>query len=108
MWQDDDDALYQENIALAKVYCDSMILNGYDDWYLPTMKQYHTIIDISNQKGYIKKEFVFFKSEKYWSDTPYVNNKQLYWFVDFKNAKHNFMSKDIKNFVRCVRDIVDE
>jgi hypothetical protein len=105
MWQDDEEVVYQEDITMAKVYCETLILNGYTDWYLPSIKQLQSIIDISNTQGYIKKEFRYYKAEKYWSNTPYIEDKTLYWYVDFENGRSNFMDKGTLNTVRCVRDI---
>jgi hypothetical protein len=105
MWQDDEEVVYKEDITMAKVYCDTLILNGYTDWYLPSIKQLQSIIDITNTNGYIKKEFRYNKAQKYWSGTPYVGDQDLYWFVDFENGKSNFIDKNTLNTVRCVRDI---
>jgi hypothetical protein len=105
MWQDDEEVLIQEDIVMAKVYCDTLILNGYTDWYLPKVKQLQGIIDITNKKGYIDKKFQYFKEDKYWANSPFVGENTLFWFVDFKSGKSNFISTKEQNYIRCVRDI---
>lgn len=104
MWQDDEEVLIQEDITMAKVYCETLILNGYNDWYLPSIKQLQWIIDIENKNGFIRKEFQYFKEDKYWTNTPFVQDDTLFWFVDFKSGKSNFMDKQTQNYIRCVRD----
>ena len=104
MWQDDEEVFLQDELVMAQVYCDELILNSYNDWYLPSIKQLQTITDITNPKGSIRKEFQYFKEEKYWSNTPFAKDKNQYWYVDFKTGKSMYHSKDEKNFIRCVRD----
>jgi hypothetical protein len=105
MWQDNEEVLWKDDITMAKVYCNTLILNGYIDWYLPSLKQLQSIIDINNKKGFIKKQFKYVKGNKYWSNTPFIKDKKYYWYVDFQTGKTSYMQKDTQNFVRCVRDI---
>lgn len=105
MWQDDEEVLWKNDITMAKVYCDTLILNGYTDWYLPSIQQLQSIIDIENKKGFIKKQFKYAKGDKYWSNTPFIKDNRYYWYVDFQTGKTSYMQKGTQNFVRCVRDI---
>jgi len=106
MWQDNNDVvLYKENITMANVYCENLILNGYIDWKFPSIKQLSMIIDVKSKKSAITKEFKFIKNDKYWTNTPYVNMKDNFWYVDFTNGKINFTSEIQEYQVRCYRDI---
>lgn len=107
MWQDDEEVKVQEDITLAKVYCETLILNGYDDWYLPSIKQLQGIVDIENKKVALDKVFRFYQKKKYWSDTPYIEDDLLHWYVDFSTGKSNYMDQNEKNNIRCVRDMND-
>ena len=46
MWQDNIDAkTIRKNRKDAKQYCRDLVLAGYDDWYLPPLKQLKSIVD---------------------------------------------------------------
>ncbi len=106
MWQDNSESKeYFETITMAKVYCETLILNGYIDWKMANIKQLQSIIDVTSEKLSIKKPFKYIKADKYWSSTQNISQKDNYWFVDFKNGKVNSDSKNIEHMVRCLRDI---
>ncbi len=106
MWQDNlESTQYIEDITMAKTYCENLILNGYIDWEMATIKQLLSIIDISSQKIAIKKEFQYSTATKYWSSTPYVANKNQYWYVDFKTGLVNHENQNKKYTVRCIRNL---
>lgn len=103
MWQDDQEIIYQEDITMAKVYCEALILSGYTDWKLPTIKELQSIVDIQNPKGFIQKEFQNIQPKPFWSDTPFVGDPKEYWYVDFQSGKTAYQSKENPLHVRCVR-----
>jgi len=106
MWQDNlESTQYIENFTMAKTYCEDLILNGYINWELATIKQLQTIIDVTKKDVAIKKEFQYTTATPYWSKTPYAKDKNKFWFVDFKTGSVNFESKNKKFTLRCVRDI---
>jgi len=106
MWQDNlESTQYLEDITMAKTYCENLILNGYIDWKMATIKQLQTIMDITNKDVTIKKEFQYTSASKYWSKSPYHLNTNQFWYVDFKTGIVNFSTRDNKYTVRCVRDL---
>jgi len=106
MWQDNlESTQYIEDITMGKTYCDELILNGYIDWKMATIKQLETIIDITNKKIAIKKEFQYTTATPYWSKTPYIIDKNKFWFVDFKTGIVNFDNTNKKFTIRCIREI---
>lgn len=106
MWQDNlESTQYIDNITMAKTYCEDLILNGYTNWELATIKQLESIIDVTKKNVAIKKEFQYTTATVYWSKTPYVKDKNKFWFVDFRIGSVNFGSKNQKFTLRCVRDI---
>lgn len=106
MWQDNlESTEYLEDITLAKTYCDNLILNGYIDWKMASVKQLQNIVDITKKDIAIKSEFKFTTPTKYWTKTPFVEDKNKYWYIDFKTGEISY--SDIKNryTIRCIRDI---
>lgn len=104
MWQDNVEVTYQEDIALGKVYCSELILNGYIDWRLPLIKELQGIMDQSGEKNFLNKKFIFLKEGHYWSDTPNVIDQNRYWYVDFQNGNVDSEAKETLNAIRCVRE----
>jgi len=106
MWQDNlESTQYLENVTMAKIYCESLILNGYTDWEMATIKKLQTIIDISNKDFTIPKEFQYTTATKYWSKSEYSLNKDSFWYVDFKTGIVNFDRSNKRHTVRCIREI---
>jgi len=106
MWQDNlESTQYLEDITMAKTYCENLILNGYIDWKMATIEQLQTLIDISNKKTAIKKEFQYTTSTKYWSKSKFIVDENQYWYVDFKTGLVNYDNQNKKNTVRCIRNL---
>ncbi len=107
MWQDTLEVgqYIIEDITMARIYCEDLILNAYDDWQMPTIKQLQTIIDVEQQKVAIKKEFEFTKSSNYWSNSSHQERRDSFWYVNFETGKVNYTNKNTKQVVRCIRDI---
>lgn len=61
----------------AKKACEDLVVNGYDDWRLPTMEEFYQIVTISSQLVSAKPlpaEFVSLKG-MYWTTTFYSEKK---------------------------------
>ena len=95
MWQDNKDTVKLKIDDLkAKRYCRRLVLNGYDDWRLPTDNMLKRL-----KKKQDKLKYVV--DEKYWSN---------YGKVDFSNSDINsflnandYVTEYDANHVRCVR-----
>lgn len=106
MWQDDIEVTqYLEDLTMATLYCESLILNGFTDWKLPNITQLISIIDVKNKQPSIQKEFKFTSKFKYISTTQYIMDSEKIWFVDFKNGSLSYGLKSDKYNVRCLRDL---
>ena len=86
----------QYNWENAKKACEELAMNGYNDWYLPSIEDLGILYSASYTTG------IPF-SEAYWSSTDFT--KDVAWYFDFnagKAATHG-PNKDILIFVRPVR-----
>jgi len=106
MWQDNlESTQYIEDITMGKTYCDDLILNGYIDWKMATIKQLESIVNVTNKNIAINKKFEYTTSSPYWSQTSYLKSKNKFWFIDFKTGIVNFDSRNKEFTIRCVRDM---
>ncbi len=108
MWQNN----YSENIAELEWqdsvdYCESLTLNTFSDWRLPTINELKTIIDYSENNPSINSLFSEISLEDYWSSTVVVGTSSNIWLVSFgaEGGKiYNQKSRSLKYIARCVRD----
>ena len=107
MWQDSKDissfeTLYED----GEKYCKNLELEGYSDWYLPTIKQLKNLYKDKN------KFFNKFKDNFYWSTTK-EKGKYVYWeYLATMNFNENIVkvingSSSTANQI-CVRAIIPE
>ena len=106
MWQDDQENIdHKENHIMTQIYCDDLILNGYINWRVPTLKEFLSIVDVKNKKIAIDKTFQFVKQFEYFSNTQFVHNTNQFWSIDFATGAIKTEDKNKENYVRCVRDM---
>jgi hypothetical protein len=88
----------------ALIQCNQLILNGYDDWYLPNYDELKQIRTIQNLiPGLETKEYL-----SYWSSTIWINNlgedsktnKYVMYFGETPYTNHDHISNN-----HCVRAI---
>ncbi|MEA2050567.1 MAG: DUF1566 domain-containing protein [Campylobacterota bacterium] len=104
MWQDNIDVIqYKSGWTLAKEYCNSLTLNGFTDWKLPTIKELQTIANIKKAKPALYDEFKYIEHTSYWSRSQDITNDAYAWYVGFKTGATYKDSKDYDCYVRCVR-----
>ena len=79
----------------AKTACDTLTLNGYSDWRLPSKEELNQL--------YLKKDTIGgFESGNYWSSTDYMSNYA--WHQYFGDGDGSFTTTGIKTYyVRAVR-----
>ena len=65
---------------IAASVCDTLTLNGFDDWYLPAKDQLNTLYQQRNLVGGFNTSFMF----KYWSSTEYNANSS--WCQSFSDG----------------------
>lgn len=81
----------------AKEACDSLVLNGHDDWYLPTRDELKQIYNTLHQTQRIRLE----TSDNYWTSEEAFG--VLAWSISFINGKQSNWGKNLKYNVRPVR-----
>jgi hypothetical protein len=82
--------------ASAARICDNLTLNGYDDWFLPSIDELYEM--------YYQRYFIggFVTSESYWSSSEYNENQA--WFQHFFDEGDNPGSKFYDtHYVRAAR-----
>lgn len=105
IWQDNSEVTdYLESFETAQVYCDTLILNAYIDWRVPTIKEIQKVVDVSNQNG-VNKNFKFIQAKIYNTISTFIDDESKMLVVDFKTGQTIITQKNGKNYVRCVRDI---
>lgn len=106
MWQDMQENVSKKlNILELKIYCRKLELASKKDWRVPTYKELLRLIDYQKQQPAALGELENVRSEKYWSLSPNIQKADHFWYVDFQNGTTNYESKQIRNHIRCVRDI---
>jgi len=104
MWQDNiDSKTIRKNRKDAKQYCRSLVFAGYDDWYLPRIKELKSIVDEKRFDPAIKVGFKNVVSDHYWSSSPNLSDIMNVLNIDFKSGKTYNNTRIGKCYVRCVR-----
>jgi uncharacterized protein DUF1566 len=104
MWQDDFNARnVQKDWDGAKEHCENLSFFGFDDWYLPTIKELESIIDTTKTNTAIKDGFKNETSAGHWSSSPNISDSDSAWGVGFEAGDSYFSNKTNKFYVTCVR-----
>ncbi len=79
----------------AKTACDTLVLNGFSDWRLPSKEELNSL--------YVYKDTIGgFVNYYYWSSTEYLDD--MVWIKDFDNGKQYYgYFKSSEYDVRAVR-----
>jgi len=85
----------QGNYA-AKI-CNDLTLNGYDDWYLPSIDELWKLMN--------NRELLNLHGKSFWSSSEYGMKKAWVGYcTHYPNPKSDVEDKSEHNFVRCIRD----
>lgn len=105
MWQDDSRAKnIKKDWEEAKNYCRNLTHAGYNDWYLPSIKELESIVDTTRYNPAIKEEFINTASSGYWSSSPSISMvNDDFWHVSFNYGLSYDRHDSDKFYVRCVR-----
>lgn len=108
VWQDNIEVKNKMKWEDAYQFCNKLVLYGYDDWRLPSIKELQSIVDVDHYKPAIKKGFENVQNDFYWSSSDVVSEKEepKVWVVDFEEGgiyTAYTLQHDSKNYVRCVR-----
>ncbi len=103
-----DTDLYGYDEAVS--YCETLDLGGYDDWRMPSRKEYSTVLNFGNTSPALDPEFfplytsTFFNKPYYWTDTAYNPDPTQVWQVRLSFGLMGPVEKDgDPRRVRCVR-----
>ena len=105
VWQDnsaimDNELTYDEALS----YCKDLKLDGFDDWRLPTIKEFYTIVDLRVNRPALKSGFEIRNDERFWTSTPFVKNpKKEAWRISMSFGEAEPYNKKRTYRVRCVR-----
>jgi hypothetical protein len=87
----------------ATTYCNELVMGGFEDWRLPTVKELVGIADYGRYHPAINVVFLNTYSNNYWSSTSYSDGNGSAWIVYFYSGNQNSSYKYYSNYVRCVR-----
>lgn len=88
----------------AKAYCEGLVLEGADDWRLPTMIELVSILDDNAVMPSIDAEmFPNTPSDNFWSASPNTGDSSQAWGVGFAEFQVLARTKTDSLRVRCVR-----
>ena len=68
----------------AAEVCDSLAVNGYSDWFLPSRDELHQMYGNLHRRG-----LGGFKAENYWSSTAGSDNGEGAWIQNFTDGSQN-------------------
>ena len=97
MWQDDiKSKIIKLSFLEAQEYSRNLRLGGFSDWEIPNSD---VLLDLSNKRSYLKN---FNDAMTYTSSTEWGLDKIK--VVSFSQSKVYYNDKEIKRFLRCVRN----
>ena len=106
MWQKEDDNI-KKTWESALVYCEGLLLGGYDDWRLPNIIELHTITDYSTYAPTIDQTYFPNTASGgygYWSSTTKASNTAYAWYVTFDKGDVDNYAKTSAYYIRCTRN----
>ena len=100
-WQQETASSMTWEEALS--YCENLLLGGYDDWRLPTIKELASIVDLEKCSPAIDTTaFPDTLSSNYWSSTTHAHSTRNPWSIYFHNGYY-YPKSGSYYYVRAVR-----
>jgi len=102
MWQKSDDS-NNRNWDQAFLYCEDLILAGYNDWRLPNVRELESIVDCLRYDPTIDPIFDAHPNF-YWSSSTAIGSPNNVWGANFSDGVVSLGGKGNVHYVRCVRE----
>jgi hypothetical protein len=105
VWQDNKEvSTVERSFDGAKKYCQDLVLDGFDDWRLPTLREAFTIVDLTRDRPALKNGFKMRLSGRFWTDTLFAKNPDKEaWRLSMSYGEAEPYKKARAYRVRCVR-----
>lgn len=88
----------------ALIYADSIVLQGYEDWRLPNVKELQSLVNIKVSKPAIDMTiFTNMVSGRFWSSTSMTNSSNKAWDLNNDFGIISYNDKSNKQYVILVR-----
>jgi len=91
----------------AQKYAKSLLLNGKDDWRLPSLAEFESLLDRTKARPEgrppMREEVPFRDEHSYWSSTTFEHDTKNAWILMFDGAYLLSYYKSNLYHVRCVR-----
>lgn len=106
VWQRSPDGI-KRNWEEALAYCEDLVIDNYEDWRLPNIRELLSIVDRDRRDPSFDPTFLG-GSDLYYSSTSFIFNpieSYYVWVVDFIYGNPTYVHKGINvdYLVRCVR-----
>jgi hypothetical protein len=102
VWQQSDDGALR-NWEEALSYCQALTLAGFEDWWLPDVRELSSIVD-ERRTGPALNRLFDSHDGSYWTGTPSSDCASEAYEVDFSSGKLSIRDKtDNFFYARCVR-----
>ncbi|WP_303851626.1 putative Ig domain-containing protein [Seleniivibrio woodruffii] len=102
MWQDDA-SVNVLSLSDASTYCSNLVLGGYDDWYLPDMWTFNSIMDYGRSPAFVSIFQNLDVAATYWTTSQYTFYAILFSGNGRITNVNSFILPAPVNPVKCCR-----
>jgi hypothetical protein len=105
LWQDNEDSKELAiNFYESQDYCAKLVVGSQKDFRLPTLHELQTLVDYKRFKPAMIEGFTSTSNEVYWASTPFVDDNDKTWSINFRDGKSDIVGKSYDRRVRCVKN----
>ena len=105
VWQDNKDVEdIEKSYTEAVAYCRDLKVDGFEDWRLPTLAEFYTIVDMTRDRPALKNGFDVRSDERFWTATSFAGNPEKEaWRLSMSYGEAEPYNNGREYRVRCVR-----